>query len=170
MSAISEQYALALFGLAREQDSLSDTQTLVTSFVSVYLEQKAFFDHPGVGRKDKIKVLSQAFTEGLFTDFLGVLIENNRLNLIPDIAQDLDRLIEQQEAKMSVTVTSAKPLNEARQKQIQAQLQKQYNRHVILDVIVDESLIGGLRYTFDGNVLNDTVTQTLRSIQQRLVK
>lgn len=170
MSALSEQYALALFGLAREQKRLDDMQSWVSSFASVYREEKAFFDHPGVASNAKLDVVLKAYPQGLFSDFIGVLMHNNRLALLPEITTDLDALIAAQDDKMYVTLTSAKPLSEARITQIQAQLQKQYNRHVIMDVIVDASLIGGLRYAFDGKVLNDSISQNLRSLHHRLVK
>ncbi len=170
MSALSEQYALALFGLAREASCVEDMQTWVSSFASVYTEEKAFFDHPAVSLEAKLEVVLKAYPKGLFSDFVGVLMQNNRLALLPDITDDFEALIAAQDQQMYVTLTSAKPLSDARVKQIQAQLQKQYNRHVIMDVIVDASLIGGLRYAFDGKVLNDTVAQNLRSLHHRLVK
>lgn len=170
MSALSEQYALALFGLAREQKCLDDMQAWVSSMASVYTEEKAFFDHPGVASTAKLDVVLKGYPQGLFSDFIGVLLHNHRLALLPEITEDLDALIASQDEKMYVTLTSAKALSEARITQIQAQLQKQYNRHVIMDVIVDASLIGGLRYAFDGKVLNDSVAQNLRSLHHRLVK
>jgi F-type H+-transporting ATPase subunit delta len=170
MSVISEQYALAFFALAHETGVVPSALDTLQMCVPLVQEHKAFFEHPKVAKKAKLETFEKAIGPGLIRDFLGVLITNNRLNHLTAIVEELKALVAAQDQEMVLEVTSAKPLSTERLEQIKQQFETEYRRRVVIETIVDENQIGGLRYAFDGKVLNDTVTQNLNTLKHRLMK
>lgn len=170
MSVISEQYALAFFSLAHETNALTTSLETLEMCVPLVQQHKAFFEHPNVAKKAKLETLEKAVGHGLIRDFLGVLITNNRLSHLASIVAELKALLAAQDQEMFLEVTSAKPLSEDRIEQLKSQFETQYQRRVIVEVRVDETQIGGLRYAFDGKVFNDTVAQNLNTLKHRLMK
>lgn len=170
MSVISEQYALAFFALAQETQAVEASLESLEVCVPLVREHKAFFEHPNVAKKVKLETFEKAVGQGLIRDFLGVLITNNRLSHLASIVEDLKALLAAQDQEMFLEVTSAKSLSAERIEQIKTQFENQYQRRAIVEVTVDETQIGGLRYAFDGKVFNDTVAQNLNTLKHRLMK
>ena len=55
-------------------------------------------------------------------------------------------------------------------KDIQAQLSKQLGKEIILVSEVDETLIGGIRITIDGKVIDGSIKGQLRRMRQFLIE
>jgi F-type H+-transporting ATPase subunit delta len=69
---------------------------------------------------------------------------------------------------MHVVVYSQKPLGEKRIKALKDAYEAKYRRIVTLENKVDKSIVGGLRFEFDGKIIDDTVNSTLKQFQSRL--
>ena len=74
---------------------------------------------------------------------LALLAENNRLQLLDEIAVNFEELREEAEQVMTADVTSARALTAEQEKNISVALKKRLGRDVTLNVDVDESLLGG---------------------------
>jgi len=76
-------------------------------------------------------------------NFLRTLAENRRLGFLPEIARLFDRMKDDAEGTVDVTVTSAAPLAQAEQDRLAAALAKRFGRKVRVHADVDAGLIGG---------------------------
>lgn len=76
-------------------------------------------------------------------NFLRTLAENRRLGYLPEIAQVFDRMKDEAEGTVDVTVTSAAPLSATEQDRLAAALAKRFGRKVRVHAGVDATLIGG---------------------------
>ena len=171
MSAISDQYAVALFELALE---LKKTDALVKDF-EAFLdaldeESRTFFLHPKITKNEK-KIMIDSFSfEPLFKDFLKVIIENNRFLLLSAILKGVQKLVEEQNNLMHITVFSGKALPKNRIEVLKTQYEQKYHRQVLIDNEIDETIVGGLRFEYNGMVIDDTVNHTLNQLKSRLTK
>ncbi len=77
------------------------------------------------------------------TNFLKLLLENDRVDVLPEIAERFDELKADAENTVDVTVTSAVALSDTQQQQITAALKTRLGREVRLTTETDETLIGG---------------------------
>lgn len=171
MSATSSQYAVALFELAHEKNQLEEIENTFQALVNaIGSEELAFFKHPKVLKKDKKDVIKGMKLNDLLTDFLFVLIDNNRFEHVELMYKDFEQLILEQGKKMRINLFSKERLDSKRMSQLKEQFEKKYNRQVIIENHVDSSIIGGLRIEYDGKVLDDTINQTLRQLKNRLTK
>jgi F-type H+-transporting ATPase subunit delta len=76
-------------------------------------------------------------------NFLKLLIENDRVSILPDVAEHFNALKLIVENSVDVTVTSAVPLDEAQKTAITLALKKRFAREIHMQTEIDETLIGG---------------------------
>jgi len=171
VSATSEQYAVALFSLASEAGKVESIEENLAAFhESLDSEQKRLFLHPRLSKDEKKKIIEQLSLPELIRDFLFVLIDNNRFDQIDDILEDYRALKAKRHELLHVIIYSKRSLSEKRQQSLKDAFEKRYQREVTVENRVDDSIIGGLRFEFDGKVIDDTVNRDLARLRSRLTK
>ncbi len=171
MSVVSEQYAIALFELAIENNLESKIdEAFDTLSQALDDEVKAFFDHPRIRKEEKKTVLKASELPPLFFDFLCVLIDYNRFNLVDAIFADYQKISEKREGIMRLHVFSGQALNDERIEQLKQSYEKKYRRTIIIENKIDASVLGGIRVEYNGLVLDDTVNAALNRLKTALKK
>ncbi|MFP4078516.1 MAG: ATP synthase F1 subunit delta [Bacillota bacterium] len=171
MSALSEQYAVALFELALEKDEASDLEDAYRTFIEgLDQEARTFFRHPGVKTEKKKAVIETLDVPILLKHFLSLLLDKNRFDEIDAIFESFKGIRSKADQEMHMVVYSKKPLPEKRLEQLKEAYAKKYNRTIFLENRMDESIIGGVRFEFDGKVIDDTINSTLKQFKNRLTK
>ena len=152
---LARPYAQAVFDLAREAGELAGwAESLdVAGQVTADGQVAGFLGNPGMTDEQRLEFLTGLFAKagaGLFdsgdtkgTNFLKLLIENGRVDVLPEIAERFEALKAEVENSVDVVVTSATALSEAQQQAIVAALAKKLGREVRLETKIDENLIGG---------------------------
>ena len=100
--------------------------------------------------------------------FVRVLIENDRLAVLPEIATLFESLKNEREGVIEAQIESAFPVDDAALAQLVADLEKRFKRKVRPQVIVDQSLIGGALITVGDEVIDGTVRGRLASMASAL--
>jgi F-type H+-transporting ATPase subunit delta len=169
MSAVSEQYAVALFELSLERDALDSTKKSFESFIKAFSDDvKTFFLHPSVKEKDQIDVINNTEYQDVFKDFLKVIVTNNRMDDITAIYEDFRTFIEDQSDMMRLHVYSANRLSKEHIQDIKDTYGKKFHKTIIVETHTDPSMIGGLKIEYNGMVLNNTVDYTLKQLKSQL--
>lgn len=171
MSAVANQYAVALYELALEAAEETTIEKAFKAFTEALDDDiKAFFLNPRVRKKDKQALLETFKLPVLFCDFLKVVIEHHRFLDLKAIYHAYVSLLESQAKIMRIRVVSGRPLSEARMASLVKQYEQKYRRQVLLDNIVDPAIVGGLRFEFEGLVLDDTINANLNRLTSRLTR
>ena len=171
MSYVAFQYAEALFTLALENKQIDDVLDAYKAFLNAQDEDiYKFLNHPKVSKKNKKEVIGNAITNGLFKNFVFVLIDNSRIDHLDDCFEELKKIVDNQNRIMNVFVYSMKPLKKEELDKLRLNLKKKHNRIIKLENIVDKSIVGGLRIEYDGNVLDDTINNFLGSLKANLTR
>jgi len=145
---IARPYAHAVFGIANDKGELKAWSELLAVLAQCVAqpEVQSIISSPAVSDEQVVSLLTNVSGE-LMTDdagnFLAVLAENNRLQLLADIAVIYKELREEAEQMITADVTSALKLTVKQEKDISAALKKRLGRDVILNTSVDKSLLGG---------------------------
>ena len=170
---LAKRYAAGLLQVTDAEGSTEETGHLLLSLKASYLANKDFralLAQPRVPRKVKKQILHKVFdgrTRKSFTDFLDLLVDKNRQNILPDIADMFDTLADASKGLVRVTVKSWRPLSEARQAGLQSKLERVSGKKVTIEVQVDPSLKGGLLVLFGDTVIDGTVAHRLKAIGER---
>ena len=142
---LARPYARAAFSLARDAGTLPAWSDALAFAARVAADPQvaALLGNPKLTRDDASTLLAPIGVNELFGNFLGLLFENRRLPLLPEIAGLYDELRFDAERVVKARVTSAVALPATELETIKAALSRRFGRDVEVETAVDADLIGG---------------------------
>ena len=142
---LARPYARAAFGVARDAGALPAWSEALAFAARVAADPQvaALLGHPKLSAADAVALLAPDGADEAFGNFLGLLFDNRRLPLLPEIAGLYDELRFEAERVVKAKVTSAVILPLAEMEKIEAALKRRFGRDVEIETAIDESLIGG---------------------------
>jgi F-type H+-transporting ATPase subunit delta len=105
-----------------------------------------------------------------FCQFVALLVENRRADLLPDIAALFEELKRESERVLKVTVRAAVPIAEAQADAIKAALRKRFGRDIVLEQKVDPDVIGGAVIDAGDLVIDGSVRGRLARLENALTQ
>lgn len=171
LATIARPYAEALFKAAA--NDLNGTQAWLEKVAAVAADPQllAFSANPKVTDVqvyDLIAGVAQVELPQLAANFLRTLIENGRLNALPEIASQFRNLKNSVGGLADAVVHSAFPLAAAELADIAATLEKRFGRKLNLQTQHDPELIGGVRVVVGDEVLDTSVKARLEQMKVAL--
>lgn len=170
---LAKRYAAALLKVTDAEGSTEETESLLIALKDAYNTQKEFravLSQPRIPRAMKKRLLAKIF-EGKarksFTDFLQFLVDKNRQDILPDIADMFDRLADASKGVVKITVKSWRPLTDAQRSSLQSKLERLAGKKVGIDARVDPSIKGGMLVMFGDTVIDGTVAHRLKEIGEK---
>ena len=153
---LARPYARAAFGVARDAGSLPAWSDALAFAAHVAADPRvaSLLGNPNLTQADAVGLLAPEQPNPVFGDFLGLLFENRRLSLLPEIAGLYDELRSEAERVVKAKVTSAVILPLVEMGKIEDALRRRFGRDVEIETAIDESLIGGAIIAA-GVVVND---------------
>jgi F-type H+-transporting ATPase subunit delta len=170
---IARPYAEAVFKLAAGSNTLaawSDAMANITGVVADTRVQSCISD-PKVS-KPQLEALVMGVLgdrlSGEARNFVQVLVQSNRLALMPLIRVHYEALKREQEGVLEATVISALKLSDDQVKQLVAKLEAKYQRKVTAQIETDATLIGGVKIVVGDKVIDATVRGKLDAMSAAL--
>ncbi len=170
---LARPYAEGVFRLAREKNALaawSETLALLEAVVTDS-RVKACADDPKISAAQLEALILGVVgdkLDGLGRNFVQVLIENGRLEVLPQVRSLYEELRREQEGVVEAKIVSAMPLNEEQLRPLVARLEAKYQRKVTAKVELDPQLIGGIRIVVGDTVIDATVRGKLEAMAAAL--
>ena len=142
---LARPYARAAFAIAKESGALPAWSDALAFAARVAADPQvaALLGNPKLTQADAATLLAADGAGEAFGNFLGLLFDNRRLALLPEISGMYDALRFEAERVVKAKVTSAAALPAAELETIKAALRRRFGRDVEVEAAVDESLIGG---------------------------
>jgi F-type H+-transporting ATPase subunit delta len=176
-NAIAKRYAKALVQLASEEGSLEASQQELAGFeriVSGTPELRAALASPACSMESKQRILNDLLAKiapsVTVGNFLRLLLERNRLVLLPQIVVCYGVLADRLAGVVRPVLTTALPLEESEIGEIRGSLERTTGKKVVLDVVTDQSLIGGVITQIGDRVYDGSVRTQLSRIHDILQK
>lgn len=101
-------------------------------------------------------------------NFLRTVIDNGRLNALPEIAAQFRALKNAQSGSSDAVIYSAFAMDAAAVAAVAATLEKRFGRKLNPSVEIDETLIGGIRVVVGDEVLDTSVKARLEQMKVAL--
>jgi F-type H+-transporting ATPase subunit delta len=172
LATIARPYAEALFRVAKS-GNLGAWSNLVSEMAQVasHPDVKEFANNPKVSDgqvSDTFLSLLKSDVTPEAKNFVGMLAENGRLTLLPEIAEQFQALKNAQEGAADAEIASAFEMSDAQVTDLVATLEKKFGRKLNPSVTIDPSLIGGVRVTVGDEVLDTSVRAKLQKMHTAL--
>lgn len=171
LATIARPYAEALFKAAGGAAAGLTGQMSVLAAVAGDAQLRQFADNPKVGAAQVFEVVTGAGQTALdpkVSNLLAAVIENGRLNALPEIAAQFTALVNAQSGSSDATVYSAFPIDDAALADVVASLEKRFGRKLKARVEIDAELIGGIRVVVGDEVLDTSVKARLEQMKVAL--
>lgn len=167
---LARPYARAAFSLARDAGALPAWSDALAFAARMAADPQvaALLGNPKLTQADVNTLLAPQAANETFGNFLGLLFENRRLSLLPEIAGLYDELRFEAERVVKAKVTSAVALPAAELDTIKAALKKRFGRDVEVETAVDDSLIGGAVIAAGDVVIDGSIRGKLHRLDAAL--
>ncbi|MHB1199693.1 MAG: F0F1 ATP synthase subunit delta [Polaromonas sp.] len=184
LATIARPYAEALFKASTGTAGASSGSGTDLADAAAWLDELAaiaanaqlqqFASNPGVAAEQVFEVISSiAATKGTLPqaakNFLRIVIDNDRVSVLPEIASQFRALKNAQRGSSDATVYSAFALEGAALLDLAATLEKRFGRQLNLKVELEPVLIGGVRVVVGDEVLDTSVKARLEQMKAALI-
>ena len=169
---IARPYADAAFELARGAGALGPWSEALDRFAIVAADpsMKACFTDPNLSA-DQLNKLMLDVGGDLTAEqqnFIRVLVENERLQVLPEIRDLFVALKNEHEGIKEAKITSAFPMDDATLKALVADLENRFKAKLNVTVSVDPELIGGVKIAVGDEVIDASVRGKLANMAAAL--
>ena len=172
MTATGNNYAEALFMLAREEnliDEFYDGLKLVEEVFKENIEYIQFLSNPSISKSERITALKSVFEgkiHGHILSFLQLICEKAQAACFFDCVNEYYRLYEFAKGTVEAMVKSAVELTDTQKDRLIKSLEKRTGKSVTLKCVVDNTLLGGVAVEIDGQLLDGSVKQNLKRARE----
>ena len=169
---IARPYADAAFELARGAGALGPWSDALDRLASVAADStmRACINDPKLSSDQLVKLVLDV-VGNLSADqqnFVRVLVDNERLQVLPEIRDLFVALKNEHEGVLEADIASAFPLDDATLTSLKADLEARFKAKLNVQVHVDPTLIGGVRIAVGDEVIDASVRGKLANMAAAL--
>lgn len=171
---VAKRYAEALFQIGKDQGSLDHMEAelrVIQEALHANSNLVPFLEHPGI-EKEKKKQLIQTILANVLADVRNLfllLIDRNREELTSEVIEQFINMMNEEKGIAEATVYSVVPLSEEEMANLSNVFAKKLNKNkLILNNIVDESVIGGVKLRVGNTIYDGTVKGKLERIERSI--
>lgn len=173
LTTIARPYAEAAFELARDENALPAWSEMLHFAATIVADERVAvaLDNPQLESRDKEALLLSIAGDRINVqgrNFVRVLVEAERVALLPQISALFDTLKNQAEGTAKATIESAFPLTDAQLGELRAALERRFGKKIEAEVVVNPDLIGGARVTVGDSVMDASVQAKLQAMATQL--
>ena len=166
---IARPYAEAAFRIAKENKALAawSERLSLLSAIAGNAQMRSCIGNPQLSATQKselFKSLAGKAMEATEANLIDVLAKNERLSLLPEIAGLFEALKSAEEGVKEAMIHSAFPLDDKQRNDLVADLEARFKTRLTAEVVVDQSLIGGVKIVVGDQVLDTSVRGKLESM------
>jgi F-type H+-transporting ATPase subunit delta len=103
-------------------------------------------------------------------NMLSMLLERNRMGYLPLVRDVYGELVDEKEGRVKGTIWSAYPLDESMKARIQDVLKEKMKKEVVLQMVEDKTLIGGIKVAVKGTIMDGSVKRQLEVLKENILK
>jgi F-type H+-transporting ATPase subunit delta len=170
-------YAEALLNEAEKrnqaQETLDELDDLVNQVLRPNPDLEEFLCAADINRDSKAQLIQKAFagrTSELVFNFLIVVNDHERLNLLLPILDQYREMLNERQGRIRAFVRTAAPLPPEQEEQLRNQLRGILQREPLLEIVVDPELLGGLSVRVADWLYDATVRTRLETWQDQIIE
>ena len=173
---LAKRYAAALLAALEKDGNVEEAESNLLALKEVYEKLPAFrqtLTQPRLTRETRKAFLRRAFEGKVgksFLEFLDLLVEKKRTDLLPDIADAFDRLADASRGVVRVKARTFRPLDNPGRAALKKKLTTITGKKVDIEETVDPTLKGGMLVQIGDTVIDGSVAGHLKELRERLTR
>lgn len=173
LTTLARPYAKAAFDIAHGADALGPWGSALDLAAAVVSDpaMAEWLESPEQTTEAAVDIIEQAAKGDMnpaFKRFLGVMGDNDRLPLLPEVSRLFGELREDAENRLSVRVVSAVALDEDQAGRMRSALAKRFDREIELHNEVNGEVIGGAVIYAGDEVIDGSLRGRLARLENSL--
>lgn len=166
----AEKYAQAIFDLALEENNLDKVKQDINFVLEVFTKNEkleAFLENPFGDKQARTAVVAEIFkgnVENVSLNFVSLLVEKKLEQLLPLIVKQFNKLVYEKDGTVEVRVTTARELSPDEYDKMAKRLSETVKKPIVLNKIVDPSIIGGVVVQIGDRLVNGSIERRLKDI------
>ena len=169
----SRPYAEAIFDIAKEEQTLDAWVSDLSIVVSAMQEEevKTLINTPDLSQRNKAEIFTSLFEGEIskkVSNFVLVIGQANRINLLESVLESFKRLVALEKNQKNVMVASSYSLEQDQLDKIQTALQKRTGSEINISTHLDKSLIGGIKISYEDQVIDLSLKNKLEALKAQL--
>ncbi len=173
MSRAAIRYAKAVLSLAQDKKAAEDVQKDMQGIIATTegsAELRMVLNSPLIKSEVKLAALREIFknTGDITQKLFDTLIENKRVELLPNVAKQYIVLFDELNNIQLAKVTTAVPLDKALSAKVSTKIKELTGNEATIENIIDESIIGGFILRVGDLQYNASIANKLTNLKREL--
>ncbi|MBE6054182.1 MAG: F0F1 ATP synthase subunit delta [Clostridium sartagoforme] len=169
---LDRRYALALYEVAEEKGKVQQYMQDLREICNIIDTNKDFYEvikQPQISTKMKKRTFINIFKGHIdeeLLSFLLILIEKDRILYLKEKLMEMEKIDLERKNTLRGIVKTTIPLTEEELSNLISTLEKKYNKHIILEQIIDKEILGGIFVRINNDVIDGTVKSKLDELKE----
>ena len=175
--SLARRYARALLDIGQEENQLRRILGEAEGFAGILsqsAELRETLSAAHVSRQEKSQGLEAAVARLGYLpstrNFLLLLVDKERMEILPQILVELRRMVEEIEGIERVEVTSPAALSPAQRERLSAAIAEKTGKKIELEEKIDPAVLGGMVVKVGTTVYDGSVRTQIHQIRENLKK
>jgi F-type H+-transporting ATPase subunit delta len=179
MAEVSSRYARAFADVIVSakldaSKAVAQLHSLVAAFQESH-DLREVWESPAILVEQKHKVLDAigakiGVTDRPVRNFIAVLIDHDRIRLLPEIAKQLDIELNSRSGRIDAVIVSARELGTGQRSSLIAEISRLTGKIISPSYATDEKLLGGVTVRVGSTIYDGSVRGQLRRIRLQLTE
>ena len=173
-SVLANKIGYSLFEVAKKNNSLEQVSYELNEVAKVVNESSDFvtlMNNPNIEKIKKINLIDASFTgvNKYVVNVVKILAGNLQISLINFVLEQYTELFNKYSRNVVVKAESASPLTEVQLENLKEKIKNELQlENVEINNFVDESLLGGLKLTYNNKVVDASIKAKLNAIKSKI--
>ncbi|RZJ31316.1 MAG: ATP synthase F1 subunit delta [Flavobacterium sp.] len=173
MSRAAIRYAKAILDAAHDKGAATEVNNDMLGIASTIggnAELTNFLSSPTTTSDVKESALNEVFSgiNDLTKSLFRLLHDNKRFEILGAVASEYNRLFEEMNGVEVAKVTTAIPMDKEMEGKVLSKILEFSNKKVVIENIVDESIIGGFVLRIGDQQYNASVSNRLQTLRREM--
>lgn len=177
MPLVEKRYAEALLKFSLENNSfdasINDFNIITDAYTNSF-DLQNYLTNPKINKTEKKDLISKLFKENIsepMIRFVKLIIDKDRIKLLPEMFKEYLTLADKHRNSLNIDIYTALELDSKQVKALEKKYKQQYNKSRIRSkIIVDESLIGGIKVVIGDKVYDGSIKGQLEKLKNILTQ
>ena len=173
---LDRRYALAYYQVADEKGKIKQYLQEFRELVDLIITNTdiiQLINNPQISTSKKQGLINDIFKDKVNDDlisFINILIAKKRIHTASGILAETEKIYLEKKSTVVAHVKTVISLDATEKEELTRKLKVKYNKNILLEEELDESIIGGVYIKIGDDIIDGTLKYRLNQLQELMLK